>query len=266
MIKPTQKPKLIRYALYFLSSISLINAFREWFYIPLGVLGLVDFNEGKILHLKSGIKFKMKHFMDAWTIKESFVDNEYHYSPFGKKDIVIDIGANIGDFSVFAAYRGAAKVYAFEPSRKTFQQFTNNISLNNMENVIKPFNMAVGGGNRFIKLYTSEMSGLASIYRTRGEKKHERVRSTNLKEIFTSNKILKCDFLKIDCEGAEYEILEKCPSNIYKKIKKIALEFHEMDPNHNHENLISKLKDEGFSIKSQYDEIENTIGYIYATK
>lgn len=67
------------------------------------------------------------------------------------------------------------------------------------------------------------------------------------------NTLSSVDFLKMDCEGAEYEIIKKTPKNILSKIKFIALEYHLKEqyaclPNSPLE-LIKKLEEAGFSVK-----------------
>lgn len=163
------------------------------------------------------------------------------------KMLVIDIGANFGAFSVYAThFNKNIKVLSYEPSKTTFKQLQENIKLNQLENRIIPFRLAVGGKKRSVRLYKTKMSGLSSIYCTRGETEYEIVKATTLSEIIKKNKIGKCDFLKIDCEGAEYEILAGCPKNIYEKINCISLEFHEMVPDKDPHQLIVVLKKAGF--------------------
>ncbi|MEO7768245.1 MAG: FkbM family methyltransferase, partial [Ferruginibacter sp.] len=82
---------------------------------------------------------------DGITVMVIFCRLEY-----GKVDpgsIVIDIGANIGVFSLYAARCGAKKVYAFEPNKKSYEILLNNIKVNNLEKIIIPFNLAVGSSD-----------------------------------------------------------------------------------------------------------------------
>ena len=73
------------------------------------------------------------------------------------------------------------------------------------------------------------------------------VKSISLKDIFIDNKLNKIDFLKIDCEGAEYKILFNTPKKVLKKIKKIALEYHQMD-GFSVEDLKEFLSNNGFKV------------------
>ena len=81
------------------------------------------------------------------------------------------------------------------------------------------------------------------------------VSATTLAEIFKQHGISQCDFLKIDCEGAEYEIMKEVPFEILAHISRIAMEYH-LPPyfglnfnQHKISNLIDKLEHAGFSVK-----------------
>ncbi|MCX6704886.1 MAG: FkbM family methyltransferase, partial [Candidatus Woesebacteria bacterium] len=208
MNKPKPFVRVIKLVKYFLSSIKMISIIQNWFIMPLGVFGIWDFSKGEILKLKNGLKFFAMDYMDGWTINEVFGDNDYKIHFSNKSATIIDIGANIGTFSIFAAYKMPyAKILSYEPGRKAFLQLRENILLNEMDGRVFPNKLAVYKNKSSIKLYDSGRTGLGSVYRVRGEKKFEVVPTTTLEGIFIKNKIKVCDYLKIDCEGAEYEIL-----------------------------------------------------------
>ncbi len=267
MNQPQPHPKAYRLLKYFVSSFKLISVIANWLIVPLGVFGLVSFKNGRILRLRNGLKFIAKDFMDAWTIKEVFASNDYKIKPSLKNITLIDIGANIGAFSILAAHKMPnAKIYSYEPGEKAFAQLKENIILNRMEGRIRPFKMAVYKSRGKIKLYESDKTGLSSIYRARKERKFEIIKTITLEHVFIDNKICTCDYLKIDCEGAEYDILTYCPKDVLKRIRTIALEFHEMNAQQNHHDLINILKNNGFRLTHRYNDIENNIGYIYAKR
>lgn len=56
--------------------------------------------------------------------------------------------------------------------------------------------------------------------------KSVQVESISLQTIFDLHYIDFCDFLKIDCEGEEYSIMDSLPSTRYDKIKKMCIEYH----------------------------------------
>ena len=78
-------------------------------------------------------------------------------------------------------------------------------------------------------------------------------------------KIEQCDFLKIDCEGAEYDIIDSLPIEYFTKINKMMIEYHFADSKYElSKKLISKIKDVGFIVETtpHYDDM----GFLYARR
>ena len=71
--------------------------------------------------------------------------------------------------------------------------------------------------------------------------------------------------MKLDCEGAEYEIIESLPSEYLNKIKNMAIEYHLADSRPDLvENLIAKIKNSGFNVKTR--EHHDDMGFLIAKK
>jgi FkbM family methyltransferase len=167
---------------------------------------------------------------------------------------VIDIGANQGFFTLYAASRGA-RVFAFEPSKANFAVLRQNVEQNNLSDRVFCFDCAVSGSSGTATLYEGLtrsgrfLSTTASIRDTNRGGTNVRAAVTTtlpLDEIFEKNKIETCDLLKIDCEGSEYQILPAVSKQTFAKIKNIAMEFHEGRP----DELRSWLEAGGFEIVS----------------
>ena len=91
------------------------------------------------------------------------------------------------------------------------------------------------------------------------------VKSISLKQIFDDNDIIHCDFLKLDCEGAEYEIIESLSPDLFTKISKTVIEYHTADTRPELlERLINKLKQFSFSVHTKPLFID--IGFLFAKK
>lgn len=157
---------------------------------------------------------------EVWTKEEySFEDCKVQ-----KGDTVIDVGANIGLFSLFAFKAGASIVYSIEPNKENFKALQNNVK------DAKHFNIGLSNKSMTTDLYIDSVSGGHTILKPRdGHPTHtgrtEQVNVLSLKDFLIENAIVHVDFLKIDTEGSELDILQ----DIYilaPKIKKIALEFH----------------------------------------
>ena len=74
--------------------------------------------------------------MDIWTLKETLIDKQYEkFNEIKKDDLVIDIGAAIGDFSISASKR-ASKVIAYECDAERVMLMEKNIKLHQTKNII----------------------------------------------------------------------------------------------------------------------------------
>lgn len=146
---------------------------------------------------------------------------------FQAGDVVVDIGAHVGIISIYLANKHPdIQVYAYEPMPANFKRLLRNIEANETDNVIA-VNKAVTSDGRDIELYgdIEKSSGSPSMY---GDGTKTEAKSVTLKEIFEEHEIVRCKLLKIDCEGAEYEIL-KGSSETLTQVDHMRGEFHHIE-------------------------------------
>jgi len=146
--------------------------------------------------------------------------------------IIFDVGANIGNYSkaVNEIFKTKAKIFSFEPSKKTFELFLKNTL--NIENII-PNNLGFSDKEHNQLLFTnSEGSGLASVYHRKLDHfgiqmdKTEEIKLTSIDNYCNQNKITRIHFLKLDIEGHEIAALDGAKNMIAnKKIDFIQFEF-----------------------------------------
>jgi len=182
----------------------------------------------------NGIKFNypiMKNHEEDIFI-EAFKEDPYRIKYVENGELVIDIGAYIGTFSLRCAIEKHCTVYSYEPSSINYSYLIENIKLNNMEHKIKAFKIAIGNKNGIRKFYYKpHHPGGSSFYKGENITEEEMVQCITLKNVFESNDILCCDTLKIDCESAEQEIFNEESIPYFKKTKYIVLEWHYYDGN-----------------------------------
>lgn len=142
--------------------------------------------------------------------KENYDFLKAHIQP---GDTVLDIGAHMGLFSVITARlaQNNCRIFAFEPSRNTFAILQKTISINSLTGVIEPMHGAVGKGTGTITFYNSNTVGDNSntvvSYRTDEEVKAVQVQLYGVDDFVTKHNISHLKFIKIDVEGAEYDVL-----------------------------------------------------------
>lgn len=142
----------------------------------------------------------------------SFYEQDYILGPLdrylNKESIVFDAGANIGNHTLYWAKKtGVKKVYAFEPVEDTFEILKKNISLNYLDsNKVVINNVGLGEfiGKASIETYNIENIGGTSIKMDNKGDLNVTTLDDYVKNNFTEDRI---DFLKIDVEGFEYELL-----------------------------------------------------------
>mgnify|MGYP000962171402 CR=1 FL=1 len=223
----------------------IIFKINNWYSFLLNYIGLR--NEPNEYKFRSGIRIKTNEGVDAATIAVIFIKKDY--GKINDNYIVIDIGANIGVFSVYAvAVSKDTKVYAYEPYAKSYELLLENIKINKFENSIVPFKLGVGAHKVKRKLFLASSSPFHSLYSDKKEKYIE-IECITLKDIFINNKINYCNLLKMDCEGSEFEILYNTPKEYLSKIKEIRLEYHNQEKDkYNIKDLTKFLVNNGFKV------------------
>jgi FkbM family methyltransferase len=145
---------------------------------------------------------------------------------FAPGDVVLDIGAHIGLFSI---YMGLCFpdiiIHSFEPFPPNYRLLSENIKLNEVQNV-HLHNLALSGNGRMLQMATnSRNSGGATAYSvTLSHLRTSGVPSITLDEVFAQCEIARCKLLKIDCEGAEYEVL--LSSRSISRVEHLSGEVH----------------------------------------
>jgi hypothetical protein len=174
----------------------------------------------KIIQTPGGLLILIKEFPYSFAIDEIFLMKVYGENHMDGR-VIIDIGASIGDTALYFSSLGASQIYCYEPNKDRYEVAIQNIELNKLTDVIHIFN--------------------------------ERATGTSIGNLI-SNYSLKNVFLKIDCDGCEYELFEKTDQQIFENINDIVMEHHGQPY-----PLISRLSTLGFRAKRSKE-------IIFATK
>ena len=239
--------------------------FKNWYIYPKVYYKLLN-DDFVIFKTKTGLSIKIRvRSTDLMALTNVWLINEYDVKDFeiNANDTVIDIGSHIGLFSLLVSQLcKTGKILSFEPVRENFDLLVSNLNLNHIENVL-PFNMAVSKNSGKLDLFLNNDQSAHSIFSESSQTIS--VESTSLQKIFDENKISSCKMLKIDCEGAEYEIIDSLPSEYFDKIQNIVMEYHLADTKPELvKNLILKIENAGFKIKTRPHY--NDMGFLIARK
>jgi FkbM family methyltransferase len=223
-------------------------------------VGVYDILTCKILPIKQrtytlrdGTKYSIDAtFENIIIFAEIFLYKNYNPTGFEIKenDVVFDLGGQAGAFSVYSANSAKhGQVYSFEPYKKNYELLKNNLSINNIKNVIA-YNKAVSSKEGVKKLLISKnSSGANSLFIKPVDFEREiTVNTIPLNSIIKRNNIKKINFMKIDIEGSEFDVLFNCPKQILNSIEKISMEVHDLDAKNNSRTLKKFLEENGFTV------------------
>lgn len=172
----------------------------------------------------------------------------------GPLDYVVDLGAHVGSVSLLAAQKGAKKVIAYEPHPMTFQILEDMIKKHDWKGIIIAKNEAVvGNADKKRILYAP---GIVSdptsclINRWAGNAVRNEVKCMRFKDLLGKDII---DYLKIDIEGAEYELFDSVTEEDLSVVRFLDLEVHHT-PHCDEEAFHEKIKKLGF-IKDAFSQV-----------
>lgn len=236
----------LRYSYKNLSS-NIFTIYKNWYILPFDFLFFLK-NKKVVYHLKDSTSYIARiNRLDTTVINEIRIFRIYDLllAKLKPKATILDIGAHIGVFSIYAARQiKNSSIFAYEPLDENYDLLYSNIEINKLNKRVHPYKLGVAKKNEKRFLFISHNnSGGHSLYSTNKEK--VTIETISLQQVFQKNKIKQCDLLKMDCEGSEYEILFSTPSKYLKKIKNIAMEYH---ANGNILRLKKHLEENGFLV------------------
>ena len=212
---------------YYISSFkTIITGIQNWYLIPfLGFVHPLRFT------IKNKGTFMTDNAMDVWTLKEVLLDDCYEIDGLSNCSVIIDIGASIGDFSIFASAK-SKRVISCEVSINRLQLLQANIHIAKKTN---------------ITIIPKKIRNLDSLF---------------------SKEIKSCDLLKIDCEGSEYPILLNAKMATLRNVKKIVGELHFFSKGMiiDFERLKKRLKAAGFKLHTWENPVYDSICFFSASR
>ena len=181
---------------------------------------------------------------DIVTVMVNFCKSEY--GTIKKGWVVVDVGANIGAFTVYAKESGASKILAFEPNSEAYKVLERNVRENGFQQSVEIHKRAVAflsGQTVYIPRSSSPYNKISG--QEEAQVNVEAVRTMSLEEIISQ--VGRVDLLKLDCEGAEYSILLNSDKQILNKVDNIRMELHH-SKKHSRKEVVDHLASSGFKV------------------
>jgi FkbM family methyltransferase len=167
-------------------------------------------------------------------------------------DTVIDIGAHIGRYTITSSKQvgNTGNVVAIEADPDNFQLLKRNIALNNLTNVL-PLNYAVFSTRTRMKLYEQSASAKYNslmLARAAKTKNYVEVNADTLDSILKLNEVNQVNWIKIDVEGAEFEVLKGSTKTLSRENISLLIEIHNIDDPSHYDNIVDFLKYHNYEI------------------
>jgi FkbM family methyltransferase len=246
---------------FFIESCKII---KNWYNIPFVYYKIIK-EKYFIINLRNNLKCKIRiKSTDLQAFANVWLNKEYEEIGFfiESDESVIDIGAHVGLFTVYASqFCKNRKIISCEPIKENFEILKENVNINNLSNITL-YNNAITDKNGKVKVYLNNDSAANSIYGD-GEN-YEEISTLSLSKILDEN-INEKICLKLDCEGAEYQIINNTPDKYFEKISKICLEYHIINDD---KNQLKKLKKRlnGLNYELIETKTSDKLGLILAKK
>ena len=196
--------------------------------------------------LQRSIFFSQKYYENDYL---DYLCDSWHDGEIGrcvKDGIILDIGSNIGNHSLyFLLERGAKFAYCFEPAKETFEILKKNMEMNHLENCSMLYNVGVGRGSG--SAYISMSKKRNTAYTQISLQEEGNVKIVSIDELGIKEKIT---FVKIDVEGFELEVLKGMQETLKRDKPLLMIEIWKK----NLKEVYTLMDSLGYSIETMIDD------------
>ncbi len=228
----------------FRKKVSLSSRFETLSWLQQKKIKHLDDYSDKVVSLSEKMIYYKHPYEFLHTYEDIFVKEIYSFHSDKQAPFILDCGANIGiSILYFKSIFPDAIIVAFEADKNNFEILKKNISRNNLINV-ELLNEAVWIHNDGV--YFDAVGKEDGHISTNGEIGQELTKSKRLATVLEN--AAHIDFLKMDIEGAEYEVLKDCAINLH-KIENMFIEYHgKIGETNKLRDILSLIEENGFSV------------------
>jgi len=243
----------------------------QWLPITLDYLGLHRVRYPYKLRLRTGENIILREHTDAVVFWMVFVRRHYPVAPSHR--VIVDIGANSGMFSLYAARQApAARIVAVEPFPDTRAQLQELVDANHLRDRVtilecavtsstaeRTMDSATGIPSQYRRIYSLETKTLNASHRgPAGARQDDRgvpVQSRTLGFVLDHADTPVVDLVKLNIHGSEYDVLLRTNPSVLQRCRQIAVQYHELpaEMQLGKEQIIEHLRRLGFNLMADED-------------
>jgi FkbM family methyltransferase len=243
----------------------------RWWPLTLAYLGIRPLAYPFEVLLRSGEVLVLSERTDLIIFWLIFVRR--HYPVRTSDRVIVDVGANVGLFTLYAAREApAARIVSIEPFPDTCQRLSDLVNTNRLGGRVTILNWAISGSSGIAAMDAA--SGIPSQYKriyseaTRALNPRHRgkaalaqpdagvaVRAETLDEILKTLKGAPADLVKMNIHGSEYEVLMSSPPSTLQQFHRIVVQYHDLpaEVGIGKRDLFEHLERNGFRLVSDED-------------
>lgn len=244
---------------------------QQWLAITLDYLGLRRVKYPYELRLRSGQRVTLREHMDVIVFWMVFA--RHHYPVAASHRVIVDIGANIGMFTLYAARQAPqARIIAVEPFPDTRERLRQLVETNHLSDRVmildcalasaageRTMDSAEGIPSQYRRIYSSATITLNARHRgPAGAKQNDcgvPVRTETLAHVLDRAGIGLIDLVKMNIHGSEYDILLHTHASVLQRCRQIEVQYHELPAamGLGKEQIIERMQHLGFALISDDD-------------
>jgi FkbM family methyltransferase len=190
-------------------------------------LGVTRLTYPHVFRLRRGAKIRLADWEDLTTAWVVFFGDEYRVDSSDR--VIVDLGANIGAFTVMAGYTApAAQIIALEPFPANFERLVACVKENELEARVRcrPWAISARDGTLTMDGAAHIPSHTRRLVNAGSAALPVQVECCSLEKLFSIEKLTHVDYLKIDIEGAEFDLITQTPPDVLRVAKTIGIECH----------------------------------------
>lgn len=251
--------------------LACIRAIPQWIPVTLDYVGIRHLTYPYHLTLRNGDTLILREHTDTIIFWLIFARQHYPVAPSSR--VVLDIGANIGIFTLYAARKAPqARIIAVEPFPDTFERLGDLVAVNRLGDRVISVNCAIASKagdqtmdsaanipSQYRRIHAPETASLNVSHRGPAalapDENGVPIRTETLETVLDRVGVSAVDFVKMNIHGSEYDVLLSTPSGVLRRCRRIAVQYHELpaEMNLGKEQIFERLRSLGFTLLQDDD-------------